>query len=136
DYVFDGIFQTGDDLSLIPGAKPGDIRFKDISGPDGVPDGKITPQDRAVISNAQPKFNLGITNVWSYKGLSLSVAFNIRQGGYTRMDMLNPGTNFYDQANFLDVPYWTPANPINTRPRINYRNPLGYGFYESRSFAR
>jgi hypothetical protein len=52
------------------------------------------------------------------------------------MDMLNPGTNFYDQANFLDVPYWTPANPINTRPRINYRNPLGYGFYESRTFAR
>ena len=136
DYVFDGIFQEGDDLSLIPGAKPGDIRFKDISGPDGVPDGKISPQDRTVISNAQPKFNLGITNVWSYKGLSLSAAFNIRQGGHSRMDMLNPGTNFYDQANFLDVPYWTPAKPINTRPRINYRNPLVYGFYESRSFAR
>ncbi|OJV20492.1 MAG: SusC/RagA family TonB-linked outer membrane protein [Dyadobacter sp. 50-39] len=136
DYVFDGIFQEGDDLTLIPGAKPGDIRFKDISGPDGVPDGKITPQDRRVISNAQPRYNLGITNVWSYKGLSLSAAFNIRQGGYSRMDMLNPGTNFYDQANFLDIPYWTPANPINTRPRINYRNPLGYGFYESRSFAR
>ncbi|ACT93441.1 TonB-dependent receptor [Dyadobacter fermentans] len=135
-YVFDGIFQEGDDLSLIPGAMPGDIRFKDISGPDGVPDGKITPQDRTVISNAQPRYNLGITNVWSYKGLSLSAAFNIRHGGYSRMDMLNPGTNFYDQANFLDVPYWTPGNPIDTRPRINYRNPLGYGFYESRSFAR
>jgi TonB-linked SusC/RagA family outer membrane protein len=136
DYVFDGIFQEGDDLSLIPGAKPGDIRFKDISGPEGVPDGKITPQDRTVIGNEQPKFNLGITNVWSYKGLSLSAAFNIRRGGYSRMDMLNPGTNFYDQTNFLDVSYWTPTNPIDTRPRINYRNPLGYGFYESRSFAR
>jgi outer membrane receptor protein involved in Fe transport len=31
DYVFDGIFQVGDDLSLIPGAKIGDIKFKDIS---------------------------------------------------------------------------------------------------------
>ncbi|MBO9616893.1 MAG: TonB-dependent receptor [Dyadobacter sp.] len=136
DYVFDGIFQQGDDLSLIPGAKPGDIRFKDISGPDGVPDGKITPQDRKVISHAQPAFNMGLTNILSYRGLSLSTTFNVRQGGYSRLDMMNPGTNFYDQANFLNVPYWTPDNPINTHPRINYRNPLGYGFYESRSFVR
>lgn len=136
DYTFDGIFQQGDDLSLIPGAKPGDIRFKDLSGPEGVPDGKITPQDRSVISNAQSRFNMGITNVWSFKGLGLSTTFNIRQGGYSRLDMINPGHNFYDQANFLEVPYWTPTNPISTNPRINYRNPLGYGFYESRSFAR
>ncbi|WAC12566.1 TonB-dependent receptor [Dyadobacter pollutisoli] len=136
DYVFDGIFQEGDDLTLIPGAKAGDIRFKDISGPDGVPDGKITPDDRAVVSNNQAKFNLGLTNIFSYKGLSFSTTFNVRQGGYSPLSMLNPGTNFYDQANFLDVPYWTKANPINTRPRINYRNPLGYGFYESRSFVR
>ena len=136
DYVFDGIFQEGDDLSLIPGAQPGDIKFKDISGPDGVPDGKISPDDRTVVSSNQAKYNLGITNVFSYKGLSLSATINSRQGGYSGVSMLNPGTNFYDQANFLNVPYWTATNPINDYPRINYRNPLGYGFYQSRSFTR
>lgn len=136
DYVFDGIFQEGDDLSLIPGAKPGDIKFKDISGPDGVPDGKITPEDRTVISSNQRKYNLGITNILSFKGISLTSTFNIVQGGYSPMGLINPGSNFYDQANFLDVPYWTPDNPINTHARINYRNPLGYAFYESRSFVR
>jgi TonB-linked SusC/RagA family outer membrane protein len=136
DYVFDGIFQEGDNLSLIPGAKPGDIKFKDISGPDGVPDGKITPDDRTVVSNNQAKFNMGITNILSYKGFSLSAGLNIRQGGYSPVPMLNPGNNFYDQMNFLDVPYWTSTNPINDYPRINYRNPLGYGFYQSRSFVR
>ncbi len=136
DYVFNGIFQDGDDLSLIPGAKIGDIKFKDISGPDGVPDGKISPDDRTVINSNQAKFNMGITNVLSFKGISLSGTFNFRQGGYSPVSMLNPGTNFYDQANFLNVPYWTATNPINDYPRINYRNPLGYGFYQNRSFVR
>ncbi|MCE6989572.1 TonB-dependent receptor [Dyadobacter sp. CY323] len=135
-YVFDGIYQVGDDLSLIPGSMPGDIKYKDVSGPDGVPDGKITPDDRAVVSNNQANFNMGITNILTYKGFSLSFMLNIRQGGYSSVGMLNPGNNFYDQMNFLDVPYWTPENPINDYARINYRNPLGYGFYQSRSFVR
>ncbi len=136
DYVFDGIFQQGEDLSLIPGAKAGDIRFKDISGPNGVPDGKITPADRMVVSNNQAKFNMGITNIFNYKNFSLSVALNIREGGYSSNSLINPGSNFFDQANFLNTPYWTASNPINTNPRINYRNPLGYGFYQDRSFVR
>jgi TonB-linked SusC/RagA family outer membrane protein len=136
DYVFDGIYQQGDDFSLIPGAKPGDIRFKDISGPDGVPDGRITPLDRMVINNNQANFNMGITNIFTYQNLSLSVALNIREGGFSSNSLINPGSNFFDQANFLNTPYWTESNPINTNPRINYRNPLGYGFYEDRSFVR
>ena len=136
DYVFDGIYQRGDDFSLITGAKAGDIKFKDISGPAGVPDGKITPLDRKVVSNSQPDFIMGITNVFRYKGFSFSSAFNIRQGGMSSMASINPGTNFYVSSNFLDVPYWTPTNPINTAPRIDYVNPLGYGFYSDRSFVR
>ncbi len=136
DYVFDGVFQEGDDLSLIPGAKPGDLRFKDISGPDGVPDGKITPDDRTVIGSNEPDFLAGITNIFRFKNFSLSSTFYIRQGGESGISSLNPGTNFADQANFLNVPYWTPENPINTAARIDYKNPLGYGFYQSRSFVR
>ena len=136
DYVFDGIYQTGDDLSLINGAKIGDIKFKDISGPQGIPDGKITPADRTVISDNQPDFLMGITNIFRFKGFSFSSTLNIRQGGLSPIATLNPGSSFFDQANFLNVPYWTPKNPINTAPRIDYRNPLGYGFYSDRSFVR
>ncbi len=136
DYVFDGIFQEGDDLSLIPGAKPGDIRFKDISGPDGVPDGKITPLDRTVIGSSEPDFIAGITNIFRYRNFSLFATFNTRQGGESGISSLNHGTNFAHQANVLDVPYWTPENKINTAARIDYKNPLGYGFYQDRSFVR
>ena len=136
DYVFDGIFQEGDDLSSIPGAEVGDIRFRDISGPEGVPDGIITPDDRTIVNNNQPDFIMGITNIFNYKNFSFSSTFNIRQGGFSANRAISPGANFFDVANFIDAPYWTPENPINSAPRINYRNPLDYGFYADRSFVR
>lgn len=131
DYVFDGIYQEGDDVSAIPGALPGHIRFKDIDG-----DGVITPDDRQWLHSNQPDYIMGFTNTFGYKGFSLLAVLAVRQGGYSSDPALNPGTNFYDQANILDLPYWTPENPLNDRPAINYKNPLGYGFYANRSFVR
>ncbi|WP_139956734.1 SusC/RagA family TonB-linked outer membrane protein [Flavicella sediminum] len=137
DYVFDGIYQEGDDFTLNPSGQPGDIRFKDIGGgANGEPDGVIDSNDRKVLGSSQPDFIMGLTNVFRYKGFSLSSTFYTSQGGKSPNATLNPGTNFYDQANFLNVPYWTPDNPINTAARINYKNPLGYGFYQDRSFVR
>lgn len=132
DYVFDGIYQEGDtDFDLLPGSKPGDVKFKDING-----DGAITPADRVVLSTSQPDFLAGLTNTFKYKDLTLMVMFNIRHGGESANPSINIGRNFYYESNTLDVPYWTQANPINTHPAINYGNPLGYGFYQSRSFVR
>src|SRR5690606_174245 len=86
DYVFDGIYQEGDDFSLLPGAKPGDVKFRDLNG-----DGNITPADRKVLSTAQPDFLAGITNTFSYKQFSLMVMFNIRQGGASSNRAINIG---------------------------------------------
>lgn len=37
--------------------QPGDIKYKDISGPDGVPDGRITPEyDKAIIGSPIPRY--------------------------------------------------------------------------------
>lgn len=41
------------------GIRPGTIKFKDISGPDGVPDGKIDDYDRVIIGDANPDFSGG-----------------------------------------------------------------------------
>ncbi|MFC7524500.1 TonB-dependent receptor [Parapedobacter sp. GCM10030251] len=132
DYVFNGIYQEGDDdFSLLPGSKPGDVKFLDVDG-----DGAITPADRKVLSSSQPGFLAGITNTFFFKQFSFMVLLNIRQGGQSPNQPINIGRNFYYEANTLDVPYWTPENPINNYPAINYGNPLNYGFYQSRSFVR
>ncbi len=136
DYVWDGIWQEGDDMSMDPGAKPGFVKFKDVSGPDGVPDGKIDPLDRQILDSSLPDFTAGITNNFTYKGITLSVLFYTSQGGHASNTWINPGTNFYQRLNQLDLPYWTPENPLNDRPSVGYPNPKGYGFYEDRSFIR
>ncbi|WP_234998021.1 TonB-dependent receptor [Parabacteroides sp. Marseille-P3160] len=74
-YVFDGLFSTSDDIasSAQPNAAPGDIKYKDLSGPDGVPDNTINDLDRTTIGNAQPEFFGGFTNDFSYKNFDLNV---------------------------------------------------------------
>jgi TonB-dependent starch-binding outer membrane protein SusC len=136
DYVWDGIWQEGEDMSMDPGAKAGFVKFKDVSGPDGVPDGKIDPLDREVLFSSLPVYTASLTNTLSYKGISFSFMFYTSQGGKASNTWINPGTNFYQRLNQLDLPYWTPENPLNDRPSVGYPNPKGYGFYEDRSFIR
>ncbi len=59
---------TQDGNLVQPLAKPGDVRFRDANG-----DGKIDPNDRVVIGNAQPKLTYGFTNRLACKGFELSV---------------------------------------------------------------
>lgn len=80
-YVSDGVFLDDADIKawhdqskVTPNALPGDIRYKDISGPDGVPDGKIDPNyDRVYLGSRIPKFTFGLNLGVDYRGFDLSV---------------------------------------------------------------
>lgn len=84
-YIVDGVYQNEEEAKLAPydspQATPGSLRFKDISGPDGLPDGKITSDDMTIIGSAEADFNYGINTDLSWKGLSLSMVFTGRVGG-------------------------------------------------------
>ena len=62
-YQTDGVFLDADDVKtwadqtkVTPKAQVGDIHYKDINGPDGVPDGKVDPNyDRVVLDTRIPK---------------------------------------------------------------------------------
>ncbi len=51
----------------------GDAIFEDISGPDGVPDGKISDYDKTVIGSSLPDLYGGLSNTFSYKKFSLNI---------------------------------------------------------------
>ncbi|MDL2255755.1 TonB-dependent receptor [Parabacteroides sp. OttesenSCG-928-K15] len=56
--------------------KPGDIRYMDISGPDGVPDGKVDPTyDRVYLGSQIPKYTFGVSLNAEYKGFDLNLFF-------------------------------------------------------------
>lgn len=136
DYVFDGIYQQGDQIPS--GSQPGFIRFKDLNG-----DGKIdATNDRTIIGQGgQPKLRWGVTNNVSYGNLSLSVFVNAMQGWMSDFILLDPNSTKSENSpgralNQIDAGWWTADNQSNTRPSLVYTNPLGYNYYVSRNFVR
>lgn len=117
-YVSDGYFQSQEEIDNSPvyggnkeNVKPGYIKYKDISGPDGVPDGEITDEDRAVIGNPYPRYEFSVNMGAEWKGFDFSVFFQ----GVGKKDILYTGAGarpFYVGRtifkNQLDT--WTPDN--------------------------
>ena len=74
---------------------PGSLKFKDVSGPDGEPDGKIDAHDRQVIGDVNPIHTGGLTLNARYKGFDASVFMNWSYGN----DVYN--ANKIDNSNYL-----------------------------------
>ena len=148
DYQKIGIWQTNDPgltAQTAPVQVPGQIKVLDwntasaVKPTDpgyGVPDGKITPDDRKIIGNFQPKFDAGFSTKVEYKRFDLSLSFYARIG----MKVVVPyvasepaganftGYNFFNsgRSNQLKVDYWTPTNPTNAFPMPNASTGVTY----------
>lgn len=125
-----GIFQSLEEVVNAPtqfgnnNTNAGDIRYADISGPDGVPDGVINADDRTVIGNPNPQLLLNFNFSVEYKGFDLNALF---QGVYGVDRLLMGNGNFPfadDRSNALEywVNRWTPDNTTSGLPRVGGQN--------------
>ncbi|HEU4901747.1 MAG TPA: SusC/RagA family TonB-linked outer membrane protein, partial [Flavisolibacter sp.] len=85
--------------------QPGMVKWKDISGPNGVPDGVITADwDRTVIGNANPKFTGGWNNQFSYGNFDASIFVNFVVGNdiynANKLEWVNGA---FPNLNLLDI---------------------------------
>jgi TonB-linked SusC/RagA family outer membrane protein len=116
DYVFNGLYQQGDDFALNPTGKPGDVKVKDLNK-----DGIINQYDRAIVGRTVPRGWGGIWNYVRYKQLSLVVfasymyGHNIYNKAYTDY-LYSDGRRVIDKAG---LNYWTPTNTNTNIPRPN-----------------
>ncbi len=126
DYEKIGIWQLGEeDLAEANQQEVGEIRVRDHDG-----DGVITPDDRVILGSNVPKFNLGVNNRFSYKGLELSVFVFARQGNMI-ISEANGSYKIDARENGPRVDYWTPENPTNAYPRPNAGTSTGNSRYFS-----
>lgn len=124
-YKTNGIFQSEEEVKnyvnskgkvIQPNALPGDIKYVDYND-----DGNISSEDRQLVGNPWPKFELGLNLGASYKGVDISI------NGYGRFGQkvwngaaAAAGDFANNQNNFNGIIPWTQEHPVNNRPRIVY----------------
>ncbi len=147
-YQMDGIFQSATEILTHayqgPNIKPGDVKYKDISGPNGTPDGTIDAYDRIHAGSAIPDFTYGLTVNLFYKNFDFSAFFQGVQGNKVYMQINKDIEGFYRSfpvtKRFYDN-HWTLQNPNNEFPRAAWggatnNNRPSTRFIEDGSYGR
>ena len=129
-YKVQGIFQTAAAVSAAPQqfgstkTAPGDFQYADISGPNGVPDGKLDANDRTVIGNPYPTWVYNFNTRVSYREFDFNVVFD-GLAGIDRLMTSNGELPFPDDRNnalSYWINRWTPSNPSTIYPRLGGQN--------------
>ena len=153
-WLSDGIFMNQAELDagpiFNPGARDasrvGDVRFVDVSGSEGVPDGIINSFDKTIMGSPYPDFYYGMNNNFSYKNFTLSVGL---QGSYgnkilalSRNQVANLRSRFRQLAIMNN--YWKseeePGNGKSPRPNDtptgNFRGAYSQLFLDEGTYLR
>ena len=137
-FIVDGIFKNSSELSAGPIYNPGlgdastvgDIRFKDVSGPEGTPDGIIDNNDLTIIGSPYPDFYFGMTNSLSFQNLSLSFNIAGSQGNqiYSNAFVIYKLTRSRSRTLATERNYWKsetdPGDGVTPKPDDNPRGGL------------
>ena len=126
-FVYEGIFQNQAEITAHAtqfGAalKPGDVKYQDISGPNGKPDGVVDEAyDRVSLGSGIPKFNYGFSFSAAYKKFDLAI-FASGSAKYlinSRMyrDLHHSAGSLNYSTDMLNR--WTPSNTSTDIPRLN-----------------
>ena len=128
-YIVEGIFQNDADVTnhatQVSGTDPakstapGDLKFKDISGPDGKPDGVIDDNDRTFLGSYIPKFSYGLNYTANYKNFDLSIFFQGVQGNkiFNGTRIISEGMSRLFNSGTAVLNSWTTTNTGTDIPR-------------------
>lgn len=127
-YLSDGLYQTQEEVNNSPklnnNVKPGDVKYVDVSGPEGVPDGKISPEyDRVLLGGSLPRYMYGGNIQVGYKDFDLSLTFQGVGSQNVRMttNMIQPlRSDWGNVPKVLDGNYWSHYNTEKQNEKAKY----------------
>jgi TonB-linked SusC/RagA family outer membrane protein len=125
-YEYDHIFQSDDEAAHSPkqfglNLKAGDVKYKDISGPNGKPDSVVDDYDRTYLGSGIPRFNYGFSFSAAYKRFDFSIfasgsaKFLINSRLYRDLHHSAGALNY--STDMLNR--WTPSHTQTDIPRLN-----------------
>ncbi|GEO04778.1 SusC/RagA family TonB-linked outer membrane protein [Adhaeribacter aerolatus] len=122
-----GVLQDAEDIAnspTLPGSRPGNAKYQDTNN-----DGKITPADRIILGNFQPKLILGMVNDFAYKNFDLSIMMQASLGA----KMYNLENLYYQGAtvsamrrSLVENQWWSEAEPGNGKEPATALSALAY----------
>lgn len=126
-YEMEGVFQDQKDIFTHAfqgnNIKPGDVKYKDISGPKGVPDGIIDSYDRAHVGSPIPDFTMGINLQLNDKNWDFNFFVQGVYGDKIYWQAAQDIEGFYRAFNVTQRVYddrWTGPGTSNTQPRVSW----------------
>ena len=116
------VLKSGVPIPNFGQVRPGDLKYADLGGPDGVPDGKVDANDITDIGNPQtPQIIYGLAPRLSFKNFDLDLLFqgsarsSIGLNNYYVYPFLGSGS----ATELVYKDHWTPETPNATYPRIS-----------------
>lgn len=140
-YIYEGVYLTAADAQSsgtvndrYMAYQAGDARFKDISGPNGTPDGVINNYDKTVIGSSNPENFGGIGNTFTYKRWALNAFVQFVSGNelfnfvrYQNESMIGLGNQSTRVLN-----RWEYDGQQTEIPRALYNDPIGNSDFSTR----
>ena len=126
-YIWDGYYQSLEELANLPdkraNLKPGDLKYKDISGPDGTPDGRIDDYDWGPIGNPSiPQLTYGFSVGGSYNKFDFSVLFQGASKGSLMSNSVLQVGNLNGRPREVHQDAWREDNRNPSFPRLGGPN--------------
>ena len=122
------------------GAKPGDVKYADISGPNGKPDGKVDNFDRTFIGNNFPRYEYSLNLNLSFGNLDISIfgqGVGLRNNYYSGTGAVPfASSDFAASLLKMHKDYWTPSNPNARFPRLLPSGSGGNNYVASSQWIR
>ena len=130
-WVYEGIARTQADLdghATQQGANVGDCLYKDVSGPNGEPDGVIDAYDQKVLGSGLPKVNFGLSAHLEFHNFDLSIStfgalnYHVSDGIYNNLNSCYGPAN--KAVTLLDANRWSEdgLTYLSNVPRTYYAN--------------